>query len=728
MSRHFVLRVAAIGIALVSLWSPASAAQYPEELSLVADPAPARPVGGNFTDMRQRRPASLLTVASVSHDNDNFYVNFKCEQDPKTITATQTADGVGFGLDDFVGVGIDTSNNGSTVYYFESTPRGTRYQQASDNARYQPDWDATAAATKKGWESRLTIPLRVLQLRGGKNQTWRINFVRSVATSGAHYTWAWNDLMAYAPTPSWPGFDGVRFWPTLRIELARTPGKAQRPAATLYGLVGMGSDRNIVQQANGTFAEEPSRPMGIDVSYPLSPTISFVGTFHPDFSNLDIDQLTIAPQEFRQQYVEYRPFFAQGAPFVDPNISPSGGVFTPNNQIFYSPDIGPFDSGEKVEGTYGNQSFGLMHFHGFNVTNGAPFDDSAFGLGHNLPDNTFKYWADGVLANHGAEGQDNTLEMGAQSFNPSTGLAAGFNYANETGSFLTGIGHASSLNTYAGVTRPNYQVQVRYQDVTPQYDPIDGYTVVSDVRGFAAGTYLIGSSPSLSSFHLQVAGDRFEDQTGAVHQADAGVMADFTLHDQLMVMIGPQNGVLRSYATDATPASFCASLPSSSRTTFSGYPSYSCPIDQRFNEFFVGLYYRQGTPQTASLTASEGPFGDYFLHQYSGTAAGQISGGASISLQYGATVAQGITTPGFWLQQLRRLSLTKTFGSRTTVSIELRSISGSVPGITPPPGFNLAANLHLHLRHGQDVFIGYGSPSAQTTLNRLLAKYAWTLQ
>ena len=69
---------------------------------------------------------------------------------------------------------------------------------------------------------------------------------------------------------------------------------------------------SLFQQANGTFAAEPARPAGFDLSVPITQTINFVGTLHPDFSNVEIDQETIAPQEFRRQVLEYRPFFSQG--------------------------------------------------------------------------------------------------------------------------------------------------------------------------------------------------------------------------------------------------------------------------------------------------------------------------------------------------------------------------------------------------------------------------------
>ncbi|HZT12402.1 MAG TPA: hypothetical protein VFA29_06355, partial [Candidatus Baltobacteraceae bacterium] len=83
-----------------------------------------------FVDVTTRRPAGDVTNAYILYDDTALYVAFVCSQ-KEPIVANQAANDVGFGLDDFVGIGVDTSGNGSQSYYFETTPRGVRYQQAS---------------------------------------------------------------------------------------------------------------------------------------------------------------------------------------------------------------------------------------------------------------------------------------------------------------------------------------------------------------------------------------------------------------------------------------------------------------------------------------------------------------------------------------------------------------------------------------------------------------------
>ena len=107
------------------------------------------------------------------------------------------------------------------------------------------------------------------------------------------------------------------FGPAAELDLAASAAARPKPRADIYGLASIGEDRNLFQQANGTFLPMNVRAFGGDVSYPLTPTIRFVGTLNPDFSNVEIDQQTIVPQEFQRQLVEYRPFFSQGAAYIN---------------------------------------------------------------------------------------------------------------------------------------------------------------------------------------------------------------------------------------------------------------------------------------------------------------------------------------------------------------------------------------------------------------------------
>ncbi|HTV72764.1 MAG TPA: hypothetical protein VME66_03540 [Candidatus Acidoferrales bacterium] len=113
--------------------SPTIAAAAPHPLAL--DPLRAddawnlgRLNTAQMTNITRRQNADQSTSVWLLYDGTNIYVSFHCSQSGTHVTATQVTDDVGFGIDDFVGIGLDPSGNGTQVYYFEVTPRGVRLE------------------------------------------------------------------------------------------------------------------------------------------------------------------------------------------------------------------------------------------------------------------------------------------------------------------------------------------------------------------------------------------------------------------------------------------------------------------------------------------------------------------------------------------------------------------------------------------------------------------------
>jgi hypothetical protein len=706
---------------------PAALAAKPLPLDpSLADPqwaAGMLPVGAGFENLTTRSRAPHETQPYLLYDATNIYVAFRSEQKGLPITATQTANNVGFGLDDFVGVGIDTSGNGAQVYYFETTPRGVRYQQAAENTRYQPDWQAAAAVNGGSWNAVLVIPLRALRIHAGTPQTWRFNFIRNVASTGEHYTFGYDGVMQDGPIPNtWPNFTDVRFWPSL-TGIGIAPGTATvrpRPRAELYALASAGHDRDLFAQANGSFVPQSVRPLGADLSYPITNTVNFVGTIAPDFSNVEIDQQTIAPQEFRRSLTEYRPFFAQGAPFINPNPMQFFTVTSPSNLIFYSPDIGPFDRGAKVEGTFGLQSFGALAFRGYDGLTNNTFNDVAFGYKHALPDRTFLYWADGDFARHSIAGDDSTVEAGVAARNLRTGFVAGVNEAFEQGAYVPAPGFARSFNGFADVHKPNYEVFAGYGDITPNYNPIDGFTTISDIRGPIGYVNLTGANALMKNYTLFFGADRFLDRSGAVHEADTLATFSATFKNGFSINnLGPSVGLLRGYDVTSSPG--CSPSASGGFTYFTGYPCYVGGQTTRFNLLGGGIGFRDGTPTPVDFSYNEGPFGSAYTHLFTSTTSRPIGRHLSIGLEYDGTYERDLASGSLNSQWLRRVSLGASFGADSNAAISLRGINGT--GGFATPGLNLAASYHRRMPNGNELFVNYGTPAANATLERVIVKY-----
>lgn len=656
----------------------------------------------NVTTRSSAPPATVYML----YDDRYLYVGFVVPQDGVPVTATQTSNNVGFGTDDFVGVGVDPSGSGSQAYFFETTPRGVRYQQALENVRYRPEWDSAAKVDGQGWRAVMRIPLADMRLRPGLKETWRIGFFRSVAARGEHLSWAFDPLMQDQGAGNWPSFSDLRYWPAATSIAVSSAATKPKPRLELFALSSSGDDRDVYQQANGTFAPQKTRSLGMDFSYPVTSTVNVVGTLDPDFSNVETDQQTIAPQEFARQLTEYRPFFAQGAQYINPNPNPYSNYNAPTNEVFYSPSVGPFDRGLKVEGTEGLQSFGLLTFRGYNELTNDTFDDQAFGYKHAMQDQTFQYWTDGVLAHHSIAGDDSTLEFGAKGRNLHTGFVWMIDHATENGSWVPNRS-ANSTNGYFDIHQHNYEINTSYVDIAPNYNPLDGFTTNSDIRGPQGFISFNGATTGIKNWSIFIYGDRFKDRSGAVHEADAGAFLSANFKNGFSINgLGPTVSILRSYDGNL----------------FTGYPNYLNGTDVPFNLFSLPIGYHDATSAPIDVSANWGSFGGYWEHLYTSTTSRPLGSRFTLGLEYDGTYQRSLTTGAVNSQFLRRVSIGYNISPLSNFTIGLRSVNGT--GGFALPGLNVAAAYHLQLRSG-DLYVNYGSPSAIATLNRLIVKYVF---
>jgi hypothetical protein len=678
---------------------------------------------GPWMNVTTRGPAAQATTAYLLYDDANLYVAFKAEQPGVPIVATQTTNDVGFGQDDFVGIGIDTSGAGSEAYYFEATPKGVTYQQANENVRFRPRWSAAAKTVGGTWTAVLIVPLSVLHVPHAGKQGWHLEFVRGIASKGEHLVWAWDPLMQDQPGGNWPSFQDTRFWAGSSGMTLASTGKARAGGrADIYGLASIGEDRDLFQQPNGEFLPMKVRPYGIDVSYPLASTINFVGTLNPDFSNVEIDQQTIAPQEFRRQLIEYRPFFAQGAAFINALSgprSPSGAITTASNFVFYSPNIGPFDWGAKVEGSFGNQSFGALAFRGYDEATNNTYSDQAYGYEHAISNGTFLYWSDGVLAHHSVYGDDSTIEVGAEGRDLKNGWVWFVDHAFENGTWVP-QGNADFSEVFLDKHRSNYEFNGGYLDVSPNYNPIDGFTANSDIRGPMGFVSFNGSGRGVKNWNIFAGFDRFIDDSGAVHQADSQVFLNATFKNGFSLDgVGAAIGQLRSYDVPAGPG--CTG-PILYTNSFTGYPCYLGGVTQPFNLSQIPIGYRDGTPTPVDVSYSWGPFGSNYIHLFTTTTSRPLTRQLAIGLEYDGTYQRSFTTGVLDSQWLRRVTLSYNLSNESTLTIALRDING-LGGFATAVGNNLAVAFHDRFKSGNELYVDWGTPAAAATINRLIVKF-----
>jgi len=697
-----LLCAVATSVAPARAWVPHTATidavkvATPPSLDLsLADPAWKRgTVFTKFYDYTTHQPAEHETIAYLLYDDKNLYFAVHNEQRGVPIVAAQTVDHAGVASDDHIVLNLETSASGDRVYQFRTNPHGIHDEYSSENSRYAPDWKSLATVLPNGdWNAIMVIPLKDIRAQRGGKQDWQINVARFIAGTNDEYTWAYEDTMSNVGNwQNWPKLTGVEI-----VGAAARP----RPHADIYALGSAGLDRGLFQNGIGNFEPTKPRPYGVDVTVPVTNTMALVGTLNPDFSNVEQDQTTIAPQEFARMYNEYRPFFAQGANYI--NSLP--GVNINSADIpFYSPTIGVFNSGIKLEGTQGHSALGAL-----NVT-GDGFNDSAFGYLYNTSDQSFSAALQGVDANH--TGIRDELFGGALSTtNPHSGLFAIAKLTQERGTLVGAPNQAGDFQLALGLQNARQLALLKYADIGPEYNPIDGYLQENDLIGPQAFYQYNGTGSkgaAVKSYTLLAGADRFVDRSGAAHQSDVFSNAGVTFQDQITLQYGQTTSELRAYGT--------------------AYPVYTGAQVIPFNSQMLMFGYKDGTPSPVDASYSWGPFANGFLQpvflQQPSISASRQYGRWGISFAFNGAIEHAVPGSGAIAldsQWERSLSVSRSFGKDTSIALGLRGINGN--GGFAVPGTNLAIAFHERFRNLDELYIDYGTPASITTLNRFILKY-----
>lgn len=669
----------------------------------LADPAWATGITfKDFYDYTTHQPAEHATVAHLLYDDKNLYLSVHAEQAGVPIVAAQTVDHAGVASDDHISLNLETSGSGARVYQFRVNPKGVRDEYDSENSRFAPEWQAVTKILPDGsWNAVMIIPLSVIRAQSAAKQDWQVDVVRFVAHDNEEYTWAYDDTMQ--------NVGSSQYWPHMVGIAIPAQSSRPRPHADFYTLGNAGSDRGVFQNGVGNFQDTKVRPLGADVTVPFTNTMAFVGTINPDFSNIEQDQTTIAPQEFQRQYSEYRPFFSQGANYMTP--IPEANINS-NDISFYSPKIGIFNRGLKVEGTQGLASIGLLNVIG----DGS--NDSVFGYGYNRPDQSFTYGLTAVDANHNGT-HDETFGYGVATTNPHSGVLALLRMNQERGSNDV-IGHtpidpgqANDFQLAGGVQNAHTILLLNYRDVGPQYMPLDGYITNNDIRGpqaFYAYNGAGNKGAAIKSYNISFGADRFVRSTGELHQAD--VFANVSVTTKNLISLG--YGDSTSELSDPVFA-FGNNTPVA-----------------LFNSQSLSVGYRDGTPAPIDASYSWGPYVNNNLQpiflQQPMLMTSQQFGRWALGLMYEGNIehARGIFSdaPALDSQWLRSLSVTRSFDKNTTLAIALRGINGT--GGYATPGINLAMSFHKRFANSNEFYAVFGTPASPTsTLNRFLVKYVF---
>ena len=242
------------------------------------------------------------------------------------------------GRDDFVGMDIDSQGTRHGFSTFISNARGTQLEVleggTADNITWAGDWKAVTQRTRNGWNCEMAIPFALMRYPRGATSFGMI-FYRLIGRETSLQSWP------YMPAAGVDNATEPQFLDTFTG--IAPPFFAPRPIFLPYTLVTGGTGN--------------SARTGLDIKYPLSTTITGVGTLYPDFQTIEQDVTNINFSYNEKLLTDRRPFFAEGSNFF------------PAQDLFYSRRITTFDGGLKVAGKQNDTTVGFL-------STGARGDDS----------------------------------------------------------------------------------------------------------------------------------------------------------------------------------------------------------------------------------------------------------------------------------------------------------------------------------------------------------------
>jgi hypothetical protein len=326
-------------------------------------------------------PPKVKTTGYMTYDDRFFYVAFRCDDpQPGKIRAQYVERDHVASDQDFVGIMLDTKNDGRTAIEFFVNPYGIEDDFVRDesivsgnNEDASPDfyWDAAAKITATGWQAEMRIPFSTLRYSSADPQTWGIAFFRN---------WSRDFRYQIASNPA-PRESNCFLCHALKIEgLTGLPRGAHLVAAPYVTGREQGVPRDV---AGSSYVNRPVRGnAGLDAKFIPSENTAFDATINPDFSQIESDVAQIsADSRFALFYPEKRPFFMEQSQLFN---TPIQAVYT---RTITSPRwgvraTGQFDSNAYTILTGEDRGGGTVTLPGPAASGSAPQDyQSIFGIG-----------------------------------------------------------------------------------------------------------------------------------------------------------------------------------------------------------------------------------------------------------------------------------------------------------------------------------------------------------
>ncbi|HEX8685346.1 MAG TPA: DUF5916 domain-containing protein, partial [Pyrinomonadaceae bacterium] len=317
-----------------------------------------------FKDFVQYRPVDLVapsqpTEVRIGYDSRFIYVGFRAYDEPGKVRATIAKRDAIFD-DDWVGIWLDTFNDGRRAYELIFNPLGVQADAIFTegvNEDFSVDivHESKGVLLADGYTVEVAIPFKSLRYEAGKDKRWGLHLLRTIKRlNNEQSSWmpiSRDNSSLLGQRGYVTGLEGISTERTVELIPSLTISEEGRRVA------GVTKGRREVSKALGIPVPTDSgrflnNPVGFDpgltAKFGISPTMTLDMAINPDFAQVEADATVVtANQRFPIFFEEKRPFFLEGKEIFETLLS---AVHT---RSIVDPDYAFKFTGKRGRNTYG---------------------------------------------------------------------------------------------------------------------------------------------------------------------------------------------------------------------------------------------------------------------------------------------------------------------------------------------------------------------------------------
>jgi len=295
------------------------------------------------------QPASEDTEVRILYTRDSIYIAIECfDSEPDKIVARERRRDDPLANDDSITIIFDTFHDHRNGFLFKTNPLGTQYdalitdERRDVNADWDEKWTVATAILDDRWTVEIEIPLKILRIQSGKEQTWGIDFERIIRRKNEFTYWNNYSRDFFFEQISQAGhLVGL-------VDLSK--GEAWR----IKPFVVTGFTDSSESSGRETLAE-----VGLeDLKYRLTPSLTAQLTWNTDFAQTDVDDQRINLDRFPLFFSEKREFFLEGLGNFEVGSRVDDDPFRQTTRLFHSRRIGLSERGEVIPIRWGGRLSG----------------------------------------------------------------------------------------------------------------------------------------------------------------------------------------------------------------------------------------------------------------------------------------------------------------------------------------------------------------------------------